>query len=694
MAHPSTTAPALLPQTNFHVKRNQARQKLSTLPVDRFNQLATDVFYELEQRHPGFVDGGSERSASPAASVGSHRNMAMNHMHSHPPNRGPSGSYGPHGPGPYGPPGYAKGPMPPPNGPRPGYNRDMPPSGMPMSGYPGGPGGSNAQSPSSAYPHASPNGMHGSTPTLPVFHNDSIIPVMTTVVVDDDDADSSATGSVAGSSSKRNSRANGYASNPRGPGMSSDQREALVREHATKLSTIEAEHAKVVSDINSELSALREQTASLQSQLEQRDSRIAELQQFLKDQQKEHDQQFDRHTEEVASLKQDRDDSSQRVELLEVEVTQLKSANEELSRSKSEAMENQSSEIEAELISRYEALQEQYSQQKRMTDEVRQEASRILADLNSLSLRQANDLEREEQLVQRNMDLEREIDEWKSRYAKTRTLNGGLRLSVVASTVSVPNTLTHLRDSTFLRPDGLVRDLHMTKFQFSIDELLKSVRQDEAPSILDCAKQVAFIVTCIHDDVDSVSRRSSVNSADNAATETPSPGVRQRLTDRVTATANNLITATKNHISSAGMSPISLIDAAASHLTTAIIDLVRHVKIRPSNSLDFAENEVYGVSSVPSLISGTASTAASATSVITPTSKDRYEAEKSIPNGLNRASVASSGYSISSVLDEPRSDAGDYRWNDPTRSHKGLDIPGSRSKENSMVRALFLFSHF
>jgi hypothetical protein len=61
----------LLPKTNFHPKRNQARQKLSTLPLERFRQLATDVYYELERRCPRFTGENMMRSASPAASIAS-----------------------------------------------------------------------------------------------------------------------------------------------------------------------------------------------------------------------------------------------------------------------------------------------------------------------------------------------------------------------------------------------------------------------------------------------------------------------------------------------------------------------------------------------------------------------------------------------------------------------------------------------
>ena len=46
--------PYLPPRKEFHVKRNQARQKLSTLQHQRFRDLAMDVFRELERRFPNF----------------------------------------------------------------------------------------------------------------------------------------------------------------------------------------------------------------------------------------------------------------------------------------------------------------------------------------------------------------------------------------------------------------------------------------------------------------------------------------------------------------------------------------------------------------------------------------------------------------------------------------------------------------
>lgn len=67
-APPNVGPPAyLLPEDTFHPKRNQARQKLSSLGPPRFRDLATDVFCELERRFPRFIAGDIPRMTSPVS---------------------------------------------------------------------------------------------------------------------------------------------------------------------------------------------------------------------------------------------------------------------------------------------------------------------------------------------------------------------------------------------------------------------------------------------------------------------------------------------------------------------------------------------------------------------------------------------------------------------------------------------------
>jgi len=52
----SNQVPFLPVREEFHPKRNQARQKLATLPVSRFKDLSSDVYYELVRRYPEFKE--------------------------------------------------------------------------------------------------------------------------------------------------------------------------------------------------------------------------------------------------------------------------------------------------------------------------------------------------------------------------------------------------------------------------------------------------------------------------------------------------------------------------------------------------------------------------------------------------------------------------------------------------------------
>jgi hypothetical protein len=85
----------LLPRPTFHVKRNQARQKLSTLPVDRFQQLATDVFFELERRFPRFARAGSRQDSIPDRNSPSRNSPSRNGAYSRSTSR--QGDYAPQG---------------------------------------------------------------------------------------------------------------------------------------------------------------------------------------------------------------------------------------------------------------------------------------------------------------------------------------------------------------------------------------------------------------------------------------------------------------------------------------------------------------------------------------------------------------------------------------------------------------------
>ena len=138
----------LAPRTTFHPKRNQARQKLASLPPPRFRDLATDVFYELERRFPRFIDSDIDRQGSPAS--GSKSGFAPNGASMGGHGSRPSSRGGPMGRGPGGP-----------------SNRNGPPTHSNL-----GPSGSG-----NAYGRPLPKS----------FQSNTIIPNKSTMVEDDDD---------------------------------------------------------------------------------------------------------------------------------------------------------------------------------------------------------------------------------------------------------------------------------------------------------------------------------------------------------------------------------------------------------------------------------------------------------------------------------------------------------------------------
>ena len=221
----------------------------------------------------------------------------------------------------------------------------------------------------------------------------------------------------------------------------------------------------------------------------------------------------------------------------------------------------------------YQALQARLREQQQVTEEVRQQASGFLSEMRTMAESGGSNWEREEKLAKDVRRLEEEVKEWKGRYAKSKAQLRNLRASSIGLSMSRPNAARYAKANEFTQPDGLVKDVHVTKFQISIDELLMLARTEDPSAVLGHMKFVVVAVRSITQDID---------TAGPADKEDEKGRRRGKLKSKVSATANNVITASKNFASSNGISPVSLLDAAASHLTMAVVELVREVKIRPT----------------------------------------------------------------------------------------------------------------
>ena len=231
----------------------------------------------------------------------------------------------------------------------------------------------------------------------------------------------------------------------------------------------------------------------------------------------------------------------------------------------SEELERENQELRADL-----------REQQMVTDEVRKEAQEFLQEMRMLSERSESSYAREEELENTVNRLEEEVKDWRNRYARTKTQLRSLRASSIGLTIQ-QGIANYAKDSGFTGENGMVKDVHVTKFQISIDELLRTARTEDPVRVIEFMKLVVVNVRRITQDID----EAPASSGEFVQQQT-------KLKSRVSATANNLITASKNFASANGLSPVSLLDAAASHLTAAVVELVRTVKIRstPAGELE------------------------------------------------------------------------------------------------------------
>ncbi|KAL9115707.1 MAG: hypothetical protein Q9227_000075 [Pyrenula ochraceoflavens] len=585
---PPNVPPFLLPRQDFHEKRNQARKKLASLQEGRFRDLATDVFTELQRRFPKFAGMDMDRRNSPGPGMRGppSRGPTPNGMR---PPRGPPGpnGYPPPGPNGYagpgpngmvppprsqsrgppgrpGPPGSGYGPSPPPaDGYGPPGNRRFPPRQGSLGGQAGGLGIQDSNSP------VSPESDYGQ-PLPKQFQSNTIIPNKSTMVEDDDDL---------GDAYDRRSDAFGL------DGAASSIASRRETSATSQSAASSNRDAKALADAQAQLADLKERTEELEGNLRSKDKEIMRLESAALDKSGESDEwlqvraDLEKKLEDAEMLNQSMQDQLDRMQADQANTerdlrAQLDSAK------RSNPGEGQWKNKYDRLEREHEDLELQLEDQRKVTEEVRKEASVFLSEMRSMAENGGGNWEREEKLTRDVARLEEEVKEWKSRYARSKAQVRNLRASSIGLPMARMDTSRLAKDTDFSRPDGLVKDVHVTKFQIAIDELLRVARAGEPSAVLEYMKSVVMTVRQLTQDLDTA----HADKDDEGAQR------RGRLKAKVSATANNIITASKNFASSNGISPVSLLDAAASHLTSAVVELCRSVKIRPTPSDELEED--------------------------------------------------------------------------------------------------------
>ena len=217
-------------------------------------------------------------------------------------------------------------------------------------------------------------------------------------------------------------------------------------------------------------------------------------------------------------------------------------------------------------------MEQEYHEHRQVTEEVRHEATQSLQEMRSLSRKVQQRTQSEELLTKQVAELGASVEDWKSRHAKARAQLRTLRASSMGLYIQQPTAAQFAQQAGFLDSKGLIRDVSITEFQIAVEELLQLSRSNEPAQVLPYMRNMVSSVRAITADIDL------------SGMKLPEDVMRRRAKGkaRVSAATNNLITTAKNHAVSNGLAPVSLMDAAASHLTAAVVDLVKEVKVRPT----------------------------------------------------------------------------------------------------------------
>ena len=397
------------------------------------------------------------------------------------------------------------------------------------------------------------------------------------------------------------------------------------------------EDKKQLKEYEEQVAALQEKVGGLEEKLRQKDEELNEVLDGERSRSTAANAEKQEFSDLRLKLEEKLADAESLNESLQSELDRLRAEHTETERDLSEQLEQlrvsgagAGGAGNEELERENQELRAELEEQQQTTDEVRREAGNFLREMKLLTERNGTSWEKEEQLVIQVNRLEAEVEDWRNRYAKTKTQLRNIRASSIGLTTQPQQTT-----SSHHSPDGLVKDVHVTKFQISIDELLRTARSETPENVVEYMKNVVICVRNITQDID------------NSTTNPEVVQGQAKLKARVSATANNLITASKNFTAAKGLSPVSLLDAAASHLTTSVVELVSTVKIRPTpaGELDDDDNETLQPIETPSYY---------------PTNGDLKENISAPFMGMRQSNVSSMYSPVNSPRDSrvPRSSSG------------------------------------
>ncbi|KAL1916207.1 uncharacterized protein VTP21DRAFT_5824 [Calcarisporiella thermophila] len=232
----------------------------------------------------------------------------------------------------------------------------------------------------------------------------------------------------------------------------------------------------------------------------------------------------------------------------------------------------------SQMQSEYDELLEKYHRQLEVADDIRQEVTALLEEIKELT-RQNDELtaarERDTEVISQ---LSREVSNRRASYERKGGLrNGGNGVRELDRQQTDIVKMSEVNPSS----GGVIDERVLVQYQKAIDNLLHAGRSDLTSNVLMSMKSVVVACKAITEDVE------SHQPASEDEDETL-----ENLKSQLSADLTRLVGAAKNHAVGMGISPVSLLDAAARDLTDAVVSLVRIVGVKPDMRGDMRESEL------------------------------------------------------------------------------------------------------
>ncbi|KLO10315.1 hypothetical protein SCHPADRAFT_906964 [Schizopora paradoxa] len=207
-------------------------------------------------------------------------------------------------------------------------------------------------------------------------------------------------------------------------------------------------------------------------------------------------------------------------------------------------------------------------------DQLQSDLEGLVSELNDLSQRNDELMNAKDSDLAIIQNLDAQLKDYKRKYESAKT---ELR-SLKATSQLFSQAPKMDSDQLPVSADGGILDIHLTAFLTSVDNLLTAGRSQSPRRVLSPMMAVVNAVTAIVDDLRNFERNYDRHDVDL--------DVIQNLLERAEATLSNLVAVANSHATSMGMAPVSLLDAAASHLSATVTEIGKTVLIRRASRIE------------------------------------------------------------------------------------------------------------